>query len=173
VIWSLTPKRKQLLLEKDKIALKWEIHQVYSSVYVRGIVRWENWVVYVTRVGGGWRVSRKLYWNIYDGYEFGIKKFRMKYRFLSECDKLCFHSYVKLNVTLFQCTPLRRRNEWINEFLAPLVLNLGTRCNAGCLTGTYEMGCREGFRTHMDASKKWKLFCSFQESNTNFRLPSP
>jgi hypothetical protein len=53
-------KRKQLLLEKDNIALNREIHRVYSSVSVRGAVRWENLAVYVTRVGGRCSVGRKI-----------------------------------------------------------------------------------------------------------------
>jgi hypothetical protein len=47
-------------LEKNKIALNREIHRGYSSVSVRGIVRWEKWAVYGTRVGGGCSVGRKI-----------------------------------------------------------------------------------------------------------------
>lgn len=47
-------------MEEDKIALNREIRRVYPSVGVTGIVRWENWAVYVARVGGGFSVGRKI-----------------------------------------------------------------------------------------------------------------
>ena len=56
----LVPKRMQLHFEKNKITLNKEIRRVYSSVSARGIIRWENWAIYVTRVGGGCRVGRKI-----------------------------------------------------------------------------------------------------------------